>query len=62
MALVPINYSLRSLFARKSTTILTVCSMGATVAVGYVASLVLPGPARAPEGLSLHGLDRSRVG
>ncbi|TDJ73550.1 MAG: sodium:solute symporter [Planctomycetota bacterium] len=35
--------------------------VGVTVAVGYIASLVLPGPAQAPEGLCLAGLDRSRV-
>ena len=33
MALVPLNYTVRSLFTRRSTTILTICSMGATVAV-----------------------------
>jgi len=33
MALVPLNYTIRSLFTRRSTTILTICSMGATVAV-----------------------------
>ncbi|MFK7742398.1 MAG: ABC transporter permease [Planctomycetota bacterium] len=33
MALVPISYSLRSLFVRWSSTLLTVCAIGATVAV-----------------------------
>lgn len=33
MALVPLNYTIRSLFTRRNTTILTICSMGATVAV-----------------------------
>lgn len=33
MALVPFSYSLRSLFVRRSSTILTVCAIGATVAV-----------------------------
>jgi putative ABC transport system permease protein len=33
MALLPFHYNLRSLFVRKSTTMLTICSTGATVAV-----------------------------
>lgn len=33
MALVPFRYNLRSLFVRKSSTLLTVCAIGATVAV-----------------------------
>jgi putative ABC transport system permease protein len=33
MALLPFQYNLRSLFVRKSTTMLTICSTGATVAV-----------------------------
>lgn len=33
MALVPLRYNLRSLFVRGSSTILTVCAIGATVAV-----------------------------
>ena len=33
MALVPLRYNLRSLFVRSSSTLLTVCAIGATVAV-----------------------------
>jgi putative ABC transport system permease protein len=33
MALVPFRYNLRSLFVRSSSTVLTVCAVGATVAV-----------------------------
>ncbi|MFM1870919.1 MAG: hypothetical protein RL398_341 [Planctomycetota bacterium] len=33
MALVPFRYNLRSLFVRSSSTVLTVCAIGATVAV-----------------------------
>jgi len=33
MALVPIRYNLRSLFVRFSSTVLTVCAVGATIAV-----------------------------
>ena len=33
MALVPLRYNLRSLWVRKSSTLLTVCAIGATVAV-----------------------------
>ena len=33
MALVPLRYNLRSLFVRSSATALTVCAIGATVAV-----------------------------
>ena len=33
MALVPFRYNLRSLFVRRSSTLLTVCAIGATVAV-----------------------------
>lgn len=33
MALVPFRYNLRSLWVRRSTTLLTVCAIGATVAV-----------------------------
>jgi hypothetical protein len=33
MALLPFQYNLRSMFVRKSTTLLTICSTGATVAV-----------------------------
>ncbi|HEB54435.1 MAG TPA: ABC transporter permease [bacterium] len=33
MALVPIRYNLRSLFVRWSSTVLTVCAVGATIAV-----------------------------
>jgi putative ABC transport system permease protein len=33
MALVPLRYNLRSLFVRSSSTVLTVCAIGATVAV-----------------------------
>ncbi|MEO6594026.1 MAG: hypothetical protein ABIP94_04665, partial [Planctomycetota bacterium] len=33
MALVPFRYNLRSLFVRSSSTFLTVCAIGATVAV-----------------------------
>ena len=33
MAMLPLNYNLRSLFVRKSITLLTILSTGATVAV-----------------------------
>lgn len=33
MALVPLRYNLRSLFVRSSSTLLTICAIGATVAV-----------------------------
>jgi len=33
MALVPLRYNLRSLFVRSSSTVLTICAIGATVAV-----------------------------
>jgi ABC-type antimicrobial peptide transport system permease subunit len=33
MALVPIAYSVRSLFVRRSSTVLTICAVGATIAV-----------------------------
>lgn len=33
MALVPLRYNLRSLFVRRSSTLLTICAIGATVAV-----------------------------
>ena len=47
MTLVPLSYNLRSLWARKSATLLTTCSIGATVAV--LTAIVVPGMLR-PEG------------
>ena len=41
MALVPISYNLRSLFVRRSATLLTVLGIGATVAV--VSGVPAPG-------------------
>lgn len=54
MALVPLRYNLRSLFVRSSSTLLTVCAIGATVAV-------LAGMLSLQQGFSLLFQERGRA-